>query len=421
LSFSAFERFIHVTKASKMKKITFTPIFNLRKKLNKSGEAVITVKAYQDGRSKYFSTHLYVKPSQWNKRRLEIKNHPNEEILNKQIQDKISEFKAIQTDVIGEKGFCTFDDWLNYTKIKRFPCFLAFFEDELENDSTIKESTRVSRRATLNYLKEYRAKILFRQLTYSFISDFHNYLYQIKLGKTTIAKHHKIIKFYIKRAILKNYLKENKNPYIGFKYDRGKSKPRTFLTNGEIERVEQLTFEPHEESLKLIRDFFLFSIYTGIRFSDLSKLSKTHFVKLDKGLEMKINMQKSDKNLGISLFKLFPEGKGEPTKPEKIIYTYLEQHSKQFNNHPFYEKRPFLKGFTNQYFNRILKVLMERAKVKKQIGSHNARHTFGAHMATKVSPFVLKELMGHSKIDTTQIYVNLSRQLIDNELDKIKW
>jgi len=64
---------------------------------------------------------------------------------------------------------------------------------------------------------------------------------------------------------------------------------------------------------------------------------------------------------------------------------------------------------------------MERAKVKKQIGSHNARHTFGAHMATKVSPFVLKELMGHSKIDTTQIYVNLSRQLIDNELDKIDW
>ncbi|MFK7983527.1 MAG: Arm DNA-binding domain-containing protein, partial [Saprospiraceae bacterium] len=46
-----------------MKKITFTPVFNLKKNLNKNGEAVITVKAYQDGRSKYFSTHLYVKPS----------------------------------------------------------------------------------------------------------------------------------------------------------------------------------------------------------------------------------------------------------------------------------------------------------------------------------------------------------------------
>jgi len=291
LSFSAYERFIHVTKASKMKKITFAPIFNLKKELNKNGEALITVKAYQDGRSKYFSTHLYVKPNQWDKRRLEIKNHPNEDIHNKQIQDKISEFKAIQTDVIGEKGFCTLDDWLNYTKIKRFPCFLAFFEDELENDSTIKESTRVSRRATLNYLKEYRAKILFRQLTYSFITDFHNYLYKVKLGKTTIAKHHKIIKFYVKRA-------------IGFKYDRGKSKPRTFLTGGEIARIEQLTFEPYEESLKLVRDFFLFSVYTGIRFSDLSKLSKTHFVKLDRGLELKINMQNSTRSNLITILSM---------------------------------------------------------------------------------------------------------------------
>ena len=62
-------------KRVKMKKITFTPVFNLKNKLKKNGEAVITVKAYQNGRSKYFSTHLYVKPKQWDKRRLAVKNH----------------------------------------------------------------------------------------------------------------------------------------------------------------------------------------------------------------------------------------------------------------------------------------------------------------------------------------------------------
>ena len=59
--------------------------------------------------------------------------------------------------------------------------------------------------------------------------------------------------------------------------------------------------------------------------------------------------------------------------------------------------------------------------MSKKISAHNSRHTFGAHMALKVSPFVLKELMGHEKIETTMVYVNLSRQLIDNELDKIDW
>ena len=75
-----------------MKKITFTPVFNLKKKLNKNGEAVITIRAYQnESTPTYKTTDLYVKPKQWDKRRLAIKNHPNEDIYNQQILDRIKE------------------------------------------------------------------------------------------------------------------------------------------------------------------------------------------------------------------------------------------------------------------------------------------------------------------------------------------
>ena len=406
-----------------MKKITFTPIFNLKKTLNKNGEAVITVKAYQDGRSKYFSTHLYVKPNQWDKRRLVIKNHPNEDTYNDKIRELTDEYKALQTDIINEKGYCILDDWLEYSQEKRFPCFLEFMEYELNNDAKIRTSTKITRRATFNKLKDYRQRILFRQLTYSFIADFDNWLHKSKFSKTTIAKHHKIIRFFLKKAINKNYLKAKKNPYNDFRYDRGKSKPRIFLTVSEIKRIEGLLFESFEDSLELVRDFFLLGCYTGLRFSDLSQLAKEHILQLDKGLEFVFNIKKSNqgKQLSLPLHKLFPTEARQPTKPEKIILKYLDHHKKIYNGHPFYDEKAFLKEFTNQYFNRLLKELMERAKVSKKIGSHNARHTFGVHMALKVSPFVLKELMGHSKMETTMVYVNLSRQLIDNELDKIDW
>jgi site-specific recombinase XerD len=42
-------------------------------------------------------------------------------------------------------------------------------------------------------------------------------------------------------------------------------------------------------------------------------------------------------------------------------------------------------------------------------------------MATKVKPLILKEMLQHGKMATTMVYVHLSKELIDNELDKIEW
>ena len=52
-----------------MKKISYSLVFNRKKKLNKKGMALVQVEAYLNRRKMYFSTRVYLKPEQWDVKR----------------------------------------------------------------------------------------------------------------------------------------------------------------------------------------------------------------------------------------------------------------------------------------------------------------------------------------------------------------
>lgn len=53
----------------------------------------------------------------------------------------------------------------------------------------------------------------------------------------------------------------------------------------------------------------------------------------------------------------------------------------------------------------------DAAGITKKASCHSLRHTFATHKAEAgVSPFQLKEWLGHASMDTTQIYVHLARK-----------
>ena len=62
-----------------MKKISYSLVFNRKKKLNKKGMALVQVEAYLNRRKMYFSTRVYLKPEQWDvKYNRQIKKFPTE-------------------------------------------------------------------------------------------------------------------------------------------------------------------------------------------------------------------------------------------------------------------------------------------------------------------------------------------------------
>jgi len=62
--------------------------------------------------------------------------------------------------------------------------------------------------------------------------------------------------------------------------------------------------------------------------------------------------------------------------------------------------------------NGALKVIQHETGIRKDIKSHVGRHTFGTLYAHKTgSIFDVMKIMGISKFETAQIYINLSEEL----------
>lgn len=52
--------------------------------------ALVQVEAYLDRKKKYFSTKVYLKPEQWDAKKLVVKNHPNADALNRLIYEFVA-------------------------------------------------------------------------------------------------------------------------------------------------------------------------------------------------------------------------------------------------------------------------------------------------------------------------------------------
>lgn len=70
-----------------MDKIYFRLVYNRKKKLNKSGKALIQVEAYRKRKKVYISTGIYVNPQEWDSRHSRIIQHPHSEELNRMLEE----------------------------------------------------------------------------------------------------------------------------------------------------------------------------------------------------------------------------------------------------------------------------------------------------------------------------------------------
>jgi len=82
-----------------------------------------------------------------------------------------------------------------------------------------------------------------------------------------VYTHHKQVKKYIHLAIKKDLLEPNKNPYLKFQVKTAPTE-RIVLSQEEVAKIEAMNFTRDNVHLDLVRDMFLFSSYTGLRFSD---------------------------------------------------------------------------------------------------------------------------------------------------------
>ncbi|WP_367392769.1 phage integrase SAM-like domain-containing protein [Lewinella sp. LCG006] len=402
-------------------KIRYSLLFNRKGRLNLTGEALIQIKAYQDGRNRYFSTGITIRPEFWDKRNRKISpKHPNHFVYNQRINQQLHDMEAFEIQMINQHG--TFpldrlDEYVNASTSLQISSFLAFFDRHLEQHE-MKPGAWKMYAQTLNKWREFRKEVYFLELNYKLVKDFDRYLRDQGLSLNTIKKHHDRTTTVVNYAIREDYLSTDNHPYKRFKA-KGEEPDRPFLTEEELTAIEQLTFSQEEAFLKRVRDIFLFACYTGLRFGDVSKLRVADVTETAQGYVLNLTAQKTNKRLELPLNFLFRNCDQGNSKPEAIIGRYLKEitilgNSEQTAHLPLFK-------ISNQYLNRSLKTVAERAGIRKKITAHVGRRTFATIMARKVKAPILQRLLQHSRPDMTNIYIHLSNKDIESELQAIEW
>jgi integrase len=169
-----------------------------------------------------------------------------------------------------------------------------------------------------------------------------------------------------------------------------KESKREFLTEKELNSVFNLTYKRND-----VKDAFILSCYTGLRFIDIHNLK---FSDINEG-RLRIFQQKTKRDFHVKLHPIALE-----------ILENQRQHKQE-------KVFPFL---TYNVWKSHVKILCKKAGITKYITGHSARHTFGTRVyrATK-DIYVVSKLLDHKKITTTQIYAKLVDEDKDSAIDKL--
>lgn len=224
---------------------------------------------------------------------------------------------------------------------------------------------------------------------------------EFNVHQNTAWNYHKHLRRVLNLAVSMEHIV--KNPYSKYKVGLVETH-REFLTIEELTRIEEK--EIQIERLAAVRDIFVFACYTGLSYSDISKLSKDH---LSKGIDNKewiiIDRTKTNSRCRIPVLP----------KAKEILMKYEDYPKNQF-------KGLLLPVLTNQKMNSYLKELGDICNINKSITMHMARHTFATSvtLGNGVPIETVSKILGHTSLKTTQIYAKILDHKISEDMDQLQ-
>lgn len=361
------------------------------KQLNKSNLGQIFLQITIGNYRKRFGTGIYIAANQWNEKTHRInRKHTNADALNIRLDEMMLPFEKWRSDMLKDgkriDNF-SFQEFIGEKTPEGVPSFNAFFRKIMDGDKNIKYSTHRDQSQTIRLLDMFGI-VPMNQVSKKFILEFDEFMTNQGLNPNTRAKHHKTLKKYLRRAIDYEYLRFDLHlhPYYRFKAPR-QVVNRDFLTPRELEIFEQC--EPVTPGRQDTKDLFLWSCYTGMRWSDTQRFQsdwiselKLHYVPV-----------KTEKNTGVVVVPIAELFEGKALK-------LLERN----NGH--------LPKQSIQVVNENLKTLLMMSEINKKMSFHSSRHTFLTLMAFYTGNlFKVMRWGGIKKPDIAMRYIHLANEL----------
>ncbi len=207
----------------------------------------------------------------------------------------------------------------------------------------------------------------------------------------SVASIRAFFQFLYKEGVLKNDPSESLRP------PKVKKKTPEILS---VEEVDKLLKQPNPDTPKGIRDVAMLELLyaTGMRVSEL------------------IHLELDDVNLQLGYVTCHDSGK-ERVIPignvsRKALCRYMEEGRPVFvkeNTEKILFTNCSGKAMSRQGFWKVLKGYADEAGIYRDITPHTLRHSFAVHMLQNGADIKsVQEMLGHSDISTTQVYLNMN-------------
>lgn len=375
-----------------MNNVSVRLVFDRKHVATKKRQSSVQMEVTYQRKRKYVGTGIKLYSDQWGKD-LKVKNHPQSLVFNQKLNDMVSGIYDFVYQLSSQNIPFTFERlerYLNNSESGTTNSFLSFMEKRIY-ERQVTDSTKQRQKCVLKALKEFGRIKDFTDICDENIRTYDEFAKKRCKCQSSVYNYHKILKVFVREAYAAHLISEN--PYQNFKLDRGKRVARRFLTKEELVKLE--TKQIDDMCLNRVRDLFLFCCYTGLAYADLAIFNFKDAIMTDGMYRIRDERIKTGTPYNISLMD----------KVMNILKKY------EF-------KLPVI---SNQKYNSYLKILGAFCEIKKKLTSHVARHTFATTvaLANGVRIEVISKMLGHTNIQTTQLYAHIYQAEVDKEFERL--
>lgn len=356
------------------------------RKREKNGKISLYLDYYHRGKRKYEYLRLYLTP----KPKSLVDRDTNKKTLELAENIRAKRQLEIQNGIYGfndvEKLNSSFIDYVEIMAEKR------------RNN----EGNYGNWLSAINYLKKFsNPNLRFADIDASWLEDFKYYLvYEARTKQKRSLSKNSCVSYYNKIvATLKQAARDGiiaKNPSLEVEGIKEAETMREFLTLEELQTIFKTECE-----IPVIKQAFIFSCLTGLRFSDIQKLTWSEIQHSEKnGYYIRFKQKKTDGQETLPISEEAVQICGERlTGNEKVFIdlTYSDSN------------------------NQKIREWMIRSGIEKHITFHCARHTYATLQLTLGTDiYTVSKLLGHKSLKTTQVYAKIIDEKKRAAANKIK-
>lgn len=277
------------------------------------------------------------------------------------------------------------------------------FAERFKDISNISLTTKRSYMRVITDLKEYEQakgiKLTFDNIDIDFHDSFIKYLQAKKYAPNTIGTRIKVIKTFMRASHERGLHNNTDYQKKAFSKPREETKA-IYLNDEELSRLYNLDLSGNKK-LESVRDWFIIASYTGLRFSDLLRLTKDD-VKSD---TIELKTQKTGTNIAVPLH----------TFVKSILDRYDYQLPKLISNQKFNEYIKTVAEIAEISDSVIVEETKGNMRTRKAepkyslISAHTARRSFATNAFLAGVPAIhIMKMTGHKTESAFLGYIKIS-------------